>query len=151
MLCWFLLYKVNQLDVYIYLLPLGPCSNRSIPPLQVFTEHWAELPVLYSSFPQLSGLHMGVYKCQHYCLCSSHPVLTPLCSHVSSLRLHLSSCLEIGSSVLFFQIPHICIKEVGTFNHMLNISFMHMNIQLSLIQLAKQQTPSLPSSMVVCS
>ena len=79
----------------------------------------------------LSALHMAAHICQCYCLCSSHRLLPPLCSHVCSLCLHLCSCLEIGSSVLFFQIPHICIKEVGAFNHMLNISFMHMNIQLS--------------------
>ena len=53
MLHQFLLYsKVNQLYVYIYRLPLGFLSHPTpIPSLQVITEHRAELPVLYSSFP----------------------------------------------------------------------------------------------------
>ena len=32
----------------------------SIPPLQVITEHWAELPVLHSSFPPVSVSHVVV-------------------------------------------------------------------------------------------
>ena len=51
-LCQFLLYnKGNQLYVYIYPFPLGPPSHPSIPPIQVTTEHRAELPVLYNMFP----------------------------------------------------------------------------------------------------
>ena len=51
MLCQFLLYnEVNQLQVYIYPLPLEP-PIPPIPPTQVITEHQAELPVLYSRFP----------------------------------------------------------------------------------------------------
>ena len=42
MLSWFLLCSVNQLCVYIH---------ASLTPLQVITEHWAELPLLDSSFP----------------------------------------------------------------------------------------------------
>ena len=34
-----------------YPLPLEPSSHTSIPPLKVITEHQAEHPVLYSSFP----------------------------------------------------------------------------------------------------
>ena len=57
--CWFLpCNTVNQLYVYIYPLSLGPPSHFApIPPLEVITEHWAELPELYtrcivlSSFP----------------------------------------------------------------------------------------------------
>ena len=57
--CWFLpCNKVNQLYVYVYPLSLGPPSHFApIPPLEVITEHWAELPELYtrcivlSSFP----------------------------------------------------------------------------------------------------
>ena len=55
MLCQFLLYdEVNQLSVYIYPLPLGSPSLPPPPiqPIQVITEHQAELPVLYSRFPQ---------------------------------------------------------------------------------------------------
>ena len=51
MLCWFLLYNdVNRLHVYIYPLPLGT-PPPPIPPIQVTTEHPAELPALYSGFP----------------------------------------------------------------------------------------------------
>ena len=43
---------MNQLNVYIYPLPLGPPSHSTaIPPLYVITEHRAELPVLHSRFP----------------------------------------------------------------------------------------------------
>ena len=51
MLCWFLLYNnANQPQVYTYPLLLSLHPTRH-PTLQVITEHWAELPVLYSSFP----------------------------------------------------------------------------------------------------
>ena len=43
--------NVNQLQVCIYPLALEPPSYTSIPPPKVITEHRAELPVLYSSFP----------------------------------------------------------------------------------------------------
>ena len=57
MLCQFLLYNnMNQLHEYTYLLPLGPPSH--LPPLLVVTEQWAELPVLYSSFPRISTFNM---------------------------------------------------------------------------------------------
>ena len=71
MLCQFLLYnKVNQLYVYIYphipsLLGLPPILP--IPPLQVVTEHQADLTVLCSCFP-LAVSHLVVYICP----CHSH-------------------------------------------------------------------------------
>ena len=50
-LCWYLLCSnVSQLSVYIYSPPLEPPSHCPIPPLQLITEHWAELPVLCSGF-----------------------------------------------------------------------------------------------------
>ena len=55
MVCYFLLYnKVNQLYIYIYphissLLHLPP--TFPIPPLQVVTQHQADLPVLCGCFP----------------------------------------------------------------------------------------------------
>ena len=61
---------VNQLYVYIYTLPLGPPSYPPAPlPLQAITEHWAELPVLYSSFPLAiclthGSVYMSVLLCQ---------------------------------------------------------------------------------------
>ena len=51
MLYGFLLYNMNQLHVYVYLLPLEPPSHAPapIPPLWVITERQAELPFI--SFP----------------------------------------------------------------------------------------------------
>ena len=46
-------------------LPVGPPSHPSpIPALQAITEHWAELPVLYSSVPLALCQHRAVYVCQ---------------------------------------------------------------------------------------
>ena len=41
---------MNQAYVYIFPLPLEPLSHPRISPLQVITEHQAELPVWYSTF-----------------------------------------------------------------------------------------------------
>ena len=74
MLGQFLLYhKVSQLYACINCPPLGPPSTP-IPSLQVITEHWAGLPVSYSSFP-LAIPVMVVYICQCY---SIHPSPSPL-------------------------------------------------------------------------
>ena len=55
MSCWLLLNnEVNQQYVSIYSLPVGPtpCPYPStITVISVLTEHRAELPILYSSFP----------------------------------------------------------------------------------------------------
>ena len=53
--------SVNQ--PYVYSFPLEPpCPPSAIPPLQVITEHQAELPVLYSSFPlAIYFTHRSVY------------------------------------------------------------------------------------------
>ena len=80
MVCQFLLYnKVNQLYVYIYphissLLRLPP--TLPIPPLQVVTQHRADLPVLCGCFP-LSILHLVVYICPCHSLTSSQLTLPP--------------------------------------------------------------------------
>lgn len=60
LLCYSLQHKeVNQL------LHLGPPSQPTpIPPLQVNTEHGADLPVLYRDSHQLSISHTVVYICQ---------------------------------------------------------------------------------------
>ena len=57
----FLLYnEVNQLYAYIYPLSLRPPLASH--PIEVFREHSAELPVLYSSFPlALYFTHVSVY------------------------------------------------------------------------------------------
>ena len=52
-LCWFLLYNMNQWDVCICPLPWTSLPPP-ISPLQVITEPGAELPVWYSSFPLAS-------------------------------------------------------------------------------------------------
>ena len=62
-----------------------------MPPLWIVTEHWAELPVLYGSFPlaiyfTYGNAHVSV-------LLSVHPTFSfPRCNHVSSLCLCLYSC-----------------------------------------------------------
>ena len=63
LLCWFLPYNnSNQLQLYIYPLPLEPSSPPLIPPLQVITECQAGLPVLYSNFPlAIYFAHDSVY------------------------------------------------------------------------------------------
>ena len=65
MLYWFLPFNnVNQPYVYMYPLPLEPPSHSltPIPPIWL-TEHWIELPVLYSNFPLAIYFTYGnVYK-----------------------------------------------------------------------------------------
>ena len=53
MLCWALPYiNMNWPKVYICSLPLEPSSLlHPIPPQQIVTEHWIELPASYSKFP----------------------------------------------------------------------------------------------------
>ena len=96
MLCQFLLYnKVNQLYVFIYphipsLLSLPP--TLPIPPLQVVTQHPADLPVLCSSFPLVIYFTFG---CVYMSMPLSHFVLASLptpCPQVHSLHLRLYSC-----------------------------------------------------------
>ena len=97
MLCQFLLYnKVNQLYVYIYphissLLLLPP--SLPLPPLQVVTKHWADLPVLCSCFQLAIYFIFGsVYMSMplsHFV--PAYPSLS-LCLQVHSLRLRLYSC-----------------------------------------------------------
>ena len=95
--CQFLLYnKVNQLYVYIYLhilslLRLPP--TLPIPPLQVDTQHRADLPVQRSCFPLAIYFTFGsVYMSMPL----SHfvpPYPSPsLCPQVLSLHMHLYSC-----------------------------------------------------------
>ena len=112
MLCQFLLYnEVNQLYVYLYPLPLGPPSHpHPIPPIQVVTGHRTKLPAFYSTFP------LAIYFTQQ-CIhvdpnLPIRPTLPfPHCVHMSVLYVCISiPALQIGSSVPFFQIPHICIN-----------------------------------------
>ena len=92
-LCQFLLYNnVNQLYVYIYLLPPEPPSHLLLAPLQVLTEHRAlQLPVSTAASHQLPVLHTVVYLCQCHSLSSSHRLLPPLYPQVHYLCLCLCS------------------------------------------------------------
>ena len=58
-----------------------------IPPILVITEHWAELPVLYSSFPLVT--HMVMYMLQCYSLNLSHPLLHSVFTHLFSISVPL--------------------------------------------------------------
>ena len=79
--CQFLLYnKVNQLYIYIYphipsLLCLPP--TLPIPPLQVVTEHGADLLCYAAASHQLSILHLVAYICPCHSLNSSQLTLPP--------------------------------------------------------------------------
>ena len=82
---------------------LDPPPRPPIPPIQVITELWAELPALYSSFSQLSVLHLVVYICYSYSLIPSHSPPCPPHVHLSILYICISiPALQIGSPVLFF-------------------------------------------------
>ena len=78
------------------LLSLSPAPLPSSP-IEVMSEHWVELPVLYSRFP-LAILCMGVYIRQSYSPNWPHPSLLPLCPHISSLHLHL--CSRLGNKFI---------------------------------------------------
>ena len=103
LLCSFLLYNdMSQLYVYIFPLPLERPTHTTIPPMQVTTEHQAELPVLYSGFPRVVSLHLVVYICRCYSPNSSHLRLPTSGVHMSIL--YACTCtpdLQIGSSVPF--------------------------------------------------
>ena len=114
MLCQFLLYnKVNQLYVYIYphissLLSLPP--TLPIPPLQVVTKHRADLPVLCSSFPLAIYFTFGsVYVSATLSLRPSFPSLPCVLKSVLYICVFIPA-MPLGSSVPFFQIPHMCVS-----------------------------------------
>ena len=100
MVCQFLLYnKVIQLQEYIYshissLLRLPP--NLPIPPHQVVTKNWPDLPVLCSSFP-LAILHLVVYICPCHSLTLSQ----------LNLPLPVSSSPFSTSAPLFLSCPQV--------------------------------------------
>ena len=99
MVCQFLLYnKMNQLYIYIYphissLLCLPP--TLPIPPLQVVTEHQADLPALCSCFPLAIYFTFGsVYMSMplsHFV--PAYPSPSPYPQLHSLEGLHLYSCL----------------------------------------------------------
>ena len=98
MLCQFLLYtEVSQLYVYLYTLLLGPPS-----PIQVTTEHRAELPVIY-----ITWLYM-LYVCIYF----QYKVCDGL-SMVISISLYYFHRHEIiGSEVMHLRAVMIHITTV---------------------------------------
>ena len=61
-------------------------------PIEVITEHGAELPDLLQQFPTSYLFHTRWYTRQCYSLSSCHPPLPLLCPRVCSLPPSLSSC-----------------------------------------------------------
>ena len=93
-----------QWCVCIYPILLDPVSQPLVPLPQVITEHWSELPAIYSRFPLLSVLHMVVYICQCYSLNLSHPSF-PTCVHMFILYIWVSTlALEIGPPYHFSRV-----------------------------------------------
>ena len=81
---------ISRKYTYIPFLNLSPTPTL-IPPLQVTTEQWGELPGLYS-FPQpvyftRARVYMSVLLSQF-----GTPSLSPLCPHVHFQHLRLYSC-----------------------------------------------------------
>ena len=114
MLCQFLLYnKVNQLHIYIYphissLLRLPP--TLPIPPLQVITEHQADLPVLCGCFPLAICFTFGCVYMSIDTLPLSHfvpayPSPSP-CPQVHSL---VGLCLYFRLAPRFFMTLFVCL------------------------------------------
>ena len=87
--------------MYLYihsLLSLPPMPHPT--PLGI-RQHYAGLPVLYSSF-QLIVLHMVVYTCQCYSLDSSHP-LFPHYVHKTMLYVSISIPVNRFISTIFLE------------------------------------------------
>ena len=78
---------------YTCLLPLQtPSYPHPIPPLYVVTEHWVELPVLYSNFPLAICFTYGSLYVSALLSQFVPPSPYPLCPQVHSPGLHLYSC-----------------------------------------------------------
>ena len=98
--------------VYAYIpSSLGSPPSSPIPPLWVITDHWAELPVLYSRLAITACFTNGTWQCiytdPHLPMCPTVPF--PVCAHMSILYVSITiPALQIGSPVLFIQIPCCC-------------------------------------------
>ena len=106
LLCYCLLYnEVSQLYVYIYLLPLGPLFPPVLP-IQVITEHRAELSVLYSGF---YVMYMFNVRCTCHLFLYLSTSLT--CSQnfivENGLVYHLFSF-----SILIALQPYVCVYDI---------------------------------------
>ena len=104
-LCQFLLCsKVNQLCVYIRALPLGPQST--LPPISSVCQSTKLSFLCYTARShQLSVLYMACTYVNLFPSSSSPSVSTSLLTTSVSIPV-----FQIGSSVLFFQIPHIYVN-----------------------------------------
>ena len=101
MLCQFLPYnEVNPLYTYIHIpiqIYTSSPSGASLLPLQVITEHRAELPGLFGCF-SLAISHMGV------CICQSPPPSSSPSPPAPRPYVWTIPAPELGSSVPFSQI-----------------------------------------------
>ena len=88
--------------VYAYIPSLLSTPPLRIPAIRFITEHQAELPVLYSSFPLALYLtHGGVYVNNTFPVHATLPF--PCYIHISILCVYISVLvLQIGYSVPFF-------------------------------------------------
>ena len=59
---------------------------------------------------QRVGQDLATEQKQFYSLKSSHPLLPSLCPKVCSYVCISFAALQVGSSVLSFSIPHICVN-----------------------------------------
>ena len=119
-------------------LPLHPL----IPLLWVITEHQAELPVQYSSFP-LSTVRMAVCICQCCSPNPSHPLLAPLCPHVCFLHLRLCSCPANRSiNTIFLDSVYMCLYMLFVFLFLTYFTLWQTlgpSTSLQIIQFLKEQ------------
>ena len=88
--------------MYTYIPSFLDLPPNSPPHPQAITEHRAELPVLYSSFPlSVSFTHGSVYMSLPFISCSPSPTIPRV--HMFMLCICISvPALELGSSVRFF-------------------------------------------------
>ena len=84
-------------------------SQPLIPPLKVITVHWAELPVLCSSFPLAVFFFKRGSIYMIMLLSQSHFSPWP-CPQVCFLHLHLYPCPANRFIGIIFYIPYICIN-----------------------------------------
>ena len=91
---------------YLYIpLPPKPPSHLPIPTRQVITEHWAEPPVLYSSFP-LAVFHMVVYI--H--VIANLPI-HPTMPHVHTSVLYVCVSLSALQTLTFYSVT---VRSIAT-------------------------------------
>ena len=112
-----------------------------IPFLWIITEDWTGLRVLYSSFHQLSVLHMAMHVCQCYSVDLSHLLLSPLCPKDQPLHLSVQfSSVQSLSRVRLFATPWITARQAS-----LSITNSWSSLRLTSIESVIQPSPLLSS------